>query len=160
MIGVGNEFRGDDAAGLIIARRIENKKLPNVEVIIQSGEGAALIEAWQNFDFVVIVDASRSNSAAGKIFRFDAKTQKLPDSFFNYSTHAFSVAEAVELARVLNRLPPRLIVYAVEGKNFEIGVGISPEIERAIEKVCQSITVEILTHSGINAEFVFNYLKS
>ena len=104
------------------------KKLPNVEVIIQSGEGAALIEAWQNFDFVIFVDASRSNSAAGKIFRFDAKTQKLPDSFFNYSTHAFSVAEAVELARVLNRLPPRLIVYAVEGKNFKSESGFLPKL--------------------------------
>ena len=145
VIGVGNEFRGDDAAGLIIARKIENKKLSGVEVIIQSGEGAALIEAWQDFDYVVIVDASRSNSPAGKISRFDAKTQKLPDSFFNYSTHAFSVAEAVELARVLNRLPPRLIVYAVEGKNFEIGVGLSPEVERATEKVCRSITAEILS---------------
>ena len=152
IIGVGNEYRGDDAAGVFIARKIEDEKLPGVNVFIQSGEGAALIEAWQDFDFVVIVDASRSNSSAGKIFRFDAKREKLPDSFFSYSTHAFSVAEAVELARVLNRLPPRLIVYAVEGKNFEIGVGLSPEIERAIGKVCRSMTSEITANLKMNAE--------
>lgn len=144
VIGVGNEFRGDDAAGVIIAREIEKQKLPGVKIKLESGEGAALIEAWKNFDRTVIVDASRSNSKAGKVFRFDAKTQKMPESFFYYSTHAFSVAEAIELARVLDRLPPELIVYAVEGKNFETGVGISPEVELAIEKVCNSISAEVL----------------
>ena len=94
VIGVGNEFRGDDAAGVIIAKKVQKQKLPGVKIKLESGEGAALIEAWKNFDLTIIVDASHSNSKAGKIFRFDAKTQKMPESFFYYSTHAFSVAEA------------------------------------------------------------------
>lgn len=143
VIGVGNELRGDDATGVIVAREIEKKKLPGVRTTIESGEGMALIEAWQDADGAVIVDACRSGAGAGKIFRFDARKQKLPEAFFVYSTHAFSVAGAVELARVLDRLPPRLIVYAIEGKNFAIGEGLSTEIKRAIESVCQSIGAEI-----------------
>ena len=78
--------------------------------------------------------------------------QNLPKSFFNYSTHAFSVAEAIELARVLDRLPPGLIVYAVEGKNFGTGASLSAEVERATEKICQKITAEILSNLEISAE--------
>ena len=35
------------------------------------------------------------------------------------STHALGLAEAMELARALGRLPP-VIVYGIEGKTFEI----------------------------------------
>ncbi len=145
VIGVGNEFRGDDAAGVIAARKIKKEKLPYVKVILQSGEGTALIESWKNADLVIIIDASRSNAEVGEIFRFDAQKQKLPKSFFNYSTHAFSVTESIELARVLNRLPPNLIVYAIEGKKFETGASLSPEVEKAIERICPRITAEILS---------------
>jgi hypothetical protein len=41
------------------------------------------------------------------------------------STHAFSVAEAVELAGALGRLPARVDVYAVEGKDFRAGAARS-----------------------------------
>jgi hydrogenase maturation protease len=156
VIGVGNEFRGDDAAGVIAARKIEKENLPGVDVIIQSGEGTALIEAWQSYDLVIIIDASRSNSATGQIFRFDTAEQKLPDSFFNYSTHAFSVAEAVELARVLNRLPPKMIIYAVEGEKFENWVGLSPEVERATENIFRRIRAEILNFLKIKTENTSN----
>ena len=144
VIGVGNEFRRDDGAGVIAAQRIEKERLPGVNVIRQSGEGTALIEAWRKAELVFIIDAGRSEAGPGEIFRFDARKQKLPLSVFNNSTHAFSVAEAIELARILDCLPPGLIVYAIEGKNFETGTGLSPEVGRAIEKVCQSITAEIL----------------
>ena len=41
------------------------------------------------------------------------------------STHAVGIGEAIELARTLDRLPGRLIVYAVEGHRFDAGLGLS-----------------------------------
>jgi hypothetical protein len=35
--------------------------------------------------------------------------------------HHFGLAEAVELARVLDRLPPRLWIYGIEGRQSEQG---------------------------------------
>ncbi len=139
VIGIGNEYRGDDGIGLVVARRIA-EKCTNIPVIEQSGEGAALMEAWQNDDFVLLIDAVSSGAAPGTIHRFDALEREIPTQFFSYSTHAFSVAEAVEMARTLGNLPPRLIVYGVEGRNFEFGVGLSSVVEQAAERV----TVRIL----------------
>jgi hydrogenase maturation protease len=110
VIGLGNDYRGDDAVGRVVARRLKTIEGDNVRVVEESGEGAALIEAWKGADFVVLIDAVHSGGAPGTIHRFDADAQPIPSRFFHYSTHAFSVAEAVELARALGQLPAKLIV--------------------------------------------------
>jgi hydrogenase maturation protease len=147
IIGVGNEYRSDDAAGLIVARRLKEINLPDVTVIEASGEGAALIELWKEADVVILIDAVQSGAEAGTIHRFDAGAQPVPAALFRYSTHAFSVAEAIELARALNHLPPRLILYGIEGKSFEAGKGLSVEVEMAVRKIAERVVNEPVSKS-------------
>ncbi len=143
IIGVGNEYRSDDAAGLIAARRIRDSFPERVSVREQSGEGAALIEAWQGIESVILIDAVQAGGAPGTIYRFEAHAEPIPARFFHYSTHAFSVAEAIELARKLNQLPSRLIVYGIEGRDFGAGIGLSIEVERAVQEVARRAGEEL-----------------
>ena len=85
----------------------------------------------------MLVDAVRSGAPPGTIHRLDARAGPVPTGFFHYSTHAFSVAEAVELARSLDQLPPHLIVYGIEGEKFAAGVGLSLVVEQAVETVVE-----------------------
>ena len=147
VIGLGNDYRHDDAVGRVVARKLRAIAGDNVRVVEESGEGAALIEAWNGADFVILIDAVHSGGAAGTIHRFDAEAQPIPSRFFHYSTHAFSVAEAIELARSLDRLPARLIVYGIEGKSFDSGVGLSVEAERAADEVLYRVREELCTNS-------------
>ena len=147
VIGLGNDYRGDDAVGHVVARRLKAIAGDAVRVLEESGEGAALIETWKGADFVILIDAVYSGGTAGTIYRFDGKMEPIPGSFFHYSTHAFSVAEAVELARALNQLPRRLVVYGIEGKTFDAGVGLSPEVETAADEVLRSVKEELCTNS-------------
>ena len=144
VIGVGNELRGDDGAGLFIARSIAALELPGVTVMEHSGEGAGLVELIRSAEHVVIVDAVQAGGEPGWIHRIDAHTESVPTNFFNYSTHAFSVAEAVEMCRALDRLPPRLVIYGVEGAQFDAGAGLSPEVESAIAEVVEMIGGELI----------------
>jgi hydrogenase maturation protease len=146
VIGVGNEYRGDDAVGLVVVRKLKGKNLPDVRVMEASGEGAALLEHWKNEDVVILIDAVHSGAEPGTIHRLDAHAQPIPIEFFRYSTHAFSVVEAIELARALNQLPPRLIVYGIESENFEAGVGLSLKVEKAAQKVMKCVAQEVLDH--------------
>jgi len=143
VIGVGNPYRHDDAVGLILARRLKGELPGNVAVIEASGEGAALMEAWREVETVVIIDAAHSGVAPGTVHRLDAHTQRIPNRLFHYSTHAFSVAEAVELARALGELPPWLIIYGIEGKDFTAGEGLSPEVAPAAEEVARRVREEM-----------------
>jgi chromosome partitioning protein len=90
----------------------------------------------------LLYDAVSSGAKPGTIYRFDAVAQPIPAKFFQYSTHAFGVAGAIELARVMHHLPENLIVYGVEGNNFQAGTVISPELDAAAEEVVASILKE------------------
>jgi hydrogenase maturation protease len=143
LIGIGNDYAGDDAVGHVVVRELKTIEGDNLQILEESGEGAGLIEAWKGADLVIIVDAVRSGGIAGTIHRFDAVVQPIPSNIFHYSTHAFSVAEAIELARALHQLPDRLIVYGIEGKNFESGTELSLEAKRAVGEVVHRIRQEL-----------------
>ena len=143
VIGIGNQYRCDDAVGIIVARMLTEASPRGVRVREASGEGTELMDAWQDTEFVILVDAVQSGSSPGTIYRLDAHQSTLPSRFFHYSTHAFSVAEAVELARALNRLPTRLVVYGIEGACFAAGEGLSRGVERAAKEVARRVLAEL-----------------
>lgn len=148
IIGIGNDYRRDDAAGRIVARRFKTQTPPDVEILEETGEGTALLEAWRWAEDVFLIDAVQSGAPPGTLHRIDVSTQPLPASLFRHSTHAFGIAEAVELARVLHQLPPRLIIYGIEGERFDAGVGLSPAVEKAVAEVEARLREEIGTRSS------------
>ncbi len=150
VIGIGNEYRGDDGVGVTIARRLRERFLAKITVLEESGEGAALIDSWKSAGWVMLIDAVRSGAPPGTIHRLDAVAVPVPTGFFHYSTHALSVAEAIELARSLNQLPPHLVVNGIEGENFAAGVGLSSAVEHAVEELIERAADEIRAALTLN----------
>ena len=54
---MGNEWRGDDAAGLLVARRLKEDRLPQVRIAECLGTVTAMQEAWKDAAGVIVVDA-------------------------------------------------------------------------------------------------------
>ncbi|MGA7849382.1 MAG: hydrogenase maturation protease, partial [Terriglobales bacterium] len=129
IIGCGNFDRGDDAAGLLVVRRLcaLAAETDGVEIIEQSGESFSLMECWIGCEHVILVDATAPSGKPGQIQIWNARASELPEEVFPCSTHAFGVREAVELARVMNRLPQALLIYGIEGKQFSLDAPLSPE---------------------------------
>ena len=146
-IGVGNDFRHDDAVGLIIARRLGDKHMDNVEVIEASGEGASLMQLWAKYNYVIVIDAVKSDAKSGTIHHLNANHFEIPSDFFSYSTHAFSVAEAIEMARTLGQLPDDLLVFGVEGEDFTMGQGLSDCVEATVDVIVHEI--ELLVDEAV-----------
>ncbi len=143
IIGIGNAFRGDDGIGLLVAQRLRELALPGASVLELSGEGTALVEAWQGARRAIVVDAVSSGREPGAIHRLEVGRHPLPAHFSGRSSHTFGLAEAVELARQLDRLPASLIIYGIEGKSFAPGPGLSPEVEAAAETVIEQLAREL-----------------
>lgn len=146
VIGVGNEYRSDDAVGLIAARHLRGKATDQIAVLEHGGEAGSLIEVWKDANAAIVIDAVHSGANPGTIHRFEANAQSVPMRFFHYSSHAFSVAQAIELSRTLNQLPACLIVYGIEGKNFGAGVGLSPEVRDVMGEVLERIEEDLQTN--------------
>ncbi len=143
IIGVGQEWRGDDAAGLLVARRLR-QLAPRVTVLENSGSVSDLLAAWQESAAVILIDAVRGGGRPGGIYRFPVHEKPLPaDLFTATSTHAWGVAQAVALGQVLKELPPHLVVYGIEGRDFGLGREVSPEVARAVPEVARRIRQEI-----------------
>jgi hydrogenase maturation protease len=58
------------------------------------------------------------------------------------------VAEAIELARALGKLPGQLIVFGIEGKTFKAGNGLSGEVAIAVADVVGRVLNESARSSG------------
>ena len=65
VIGIGNDDRRDDGAGLEVARRLRAIVPESIRVLEESGEAAALMAAWEGADRVVIIDAMASGVTTG-----------------------------------------------------------------------------------------------
>ena len=132
LIGVGNEWRRDDGAGLAVVRRLRGRLPDTISLLESAGEPMGLVEAWSGAREAVVVDAARSEAPPGTIHRIDVRAEELPAELFRGSTHAFGVAEAVELAHALGRIPERLSVFGIEGEIMGAGSGLSAGVERAV----------------------------
>jgi hydrogenase maturation protease len=109
----------------------------------QSPAAFALLEEWDKIDRVIVVDAVVSGAPPGTIHRLDVHEGPLPTRWFHASTHAFGVAETLELARALQQLPPRVLVYGIEAGSWQVGVGLSAELEQVVPIVVERILQEV-----------------
>jgi hydrogenase maturation protease len=149
IIGVGNEWRGDDAVGLLVARRLEAEQLPEVEIVECRGTVTAVREAWKDAAAVIVVDAVVAGGRPGSIYRFDAQAGGMPVQLpRSLSSHGLGVAEALALGQLFQELPPFLIIYGIEGQNFGPGQEVSQEVEAAIPEAAQRIRREIQAWLG------------
>ena len=145
IIGCGNVDRGDDAAGLLVARRLHALGVDtlHIEIIEHSGETFSLMNCWTGYERVILIDATAPTGTPGQVQVWNAHAEKLPENIFPCSTHAFGVREAVELARAMNHLPPILLIYGIESKQFFFGAPVSPEVECAVVSVAERLVMGI-----------------
>ena len=143
VIGLGNPLRGDDAAGLLVARRlIELADPQSVEVVELEGEPARLLDAWEGAELAIVVDALSSGGEEGELSWFDVSGEPLPAGARAASTHALGLAEVIELGRALGRLPARLVVIGIEGANFSVGSAPTDAVLRAVEAAAASVAAD------------------
>ena len=113
VIGLGNPYRGDDAAGPACIAELRGRLPVDLELIESDGEPAALLALLGCAREVCLIDACASGLPAGTVQRFDAATAALPSLGGATSTHGIGLPEAIELARALGMLPRRCVVYAI-----------------------------------------------
>jgi hydrogenase maturation protease len=149
IIGIGNEYRGDDAAGIAVARKLKQKQIPRCSVTEGTGDGADLINDWCEADTVILVDATCSGLTPGAITRIDLHKEEVKFGLLHLSSHALGIAEAIALSRTMGTFPSRAIFFGIEGKSFEHGCMLSQEVTAGIDVVVSRIEEEIHSNSEI-----------
>ena len=140
---MGSRERGDDAAGLLAAAFLRTRVPEGVAVVWGSADPVSLLDAWEGAERVWLADAVMSGAAAGTVHRIDAHREPLLPRPRCRSTHGLGVAEAIELARALGRLPRDLIVYGIEAASFPVGGWPSAEVRAGARAAAAAIMAEL-----------------
>ena len=141
IIGIGNPDRGDDAVGPAVIAALAGRVPPAVVLETARGDMLALMQDWDAATAVILVDAMTPGGAPGRVTRLDAGGTVVAAGLASFaSSHAFDLAGAIELARALGRLPPRLVAYGIEGAEFTHGAPLSGAVAAAVPEVVRLIT--------------------
>ena len=143
IIGVGNLFRGDDAAGVLAARRLKGLVGDRAEVIEAELAGLEVLDLMADASAVILIDAARSGRPAGTIHRLDASAGPLSGDLFPHSTHVLNAVDAIEMGRTLGLLPPHVVVYGVEVGDTTAGNDLSPAVAGVLDQVVERVLREL-----------------
>lgn len=155
LVGLGSPDRGDDAVGPLVAaavaRAVDERGLPGV-LVVEHEDPTALIDLLDptgpagSWAAVVVTDAVRSGVAPGTVTVLDVGPDG-PDLTSlgagldpgPAGTHGFGLAGAIELARALDRLPPRVVIVGIEAVSFEHGAPLSAPVLAAIPRTTSCV---------------------
>jgi len=142
IIGLGNSMRGDDAVGLLAARRLRQEVGDRADVIEAEMAGIEIVELMKGACVAILIDAARSGQNPGIVHRLDASTGSISPQMHSPSSHALGVSEALELARILGVQPKTVIVYGIEVGHMEAGQPLSPSVVKALDEVVSLVIQE------------------
>lgn len=135
-MGVGNELRGDDAAGVLVVRKLQSKKekLKNVLIL----EGA---QAPENFTSVIrrfaphmilIIDAGNFDGEPGEIILID------PDEALGgMGTHGMSMGDFLRYLQ--HETGSIAAILTIQAAGNEFGDPVCPPVKRAVQQVANNL---------------------
>lgn len=147
VVGLGSPDRGDDALGALVAAGVA-QALPAAATgsitVVAHEDPTNLIDLLEPVastgrpEVLVVVDAVRGPGVAGTLVSLEVgpgADEVIPRRNLDpgpAGTHGFGLAGAIELARVLGRLPARVVVIGVLASGFEPGAAVSGPVADAV----------------------------
>jgi hydrogenase maturation protease len=132
VIGIGNEFRRDDGAGIVAARAIAKRNFPDVSVITGTGDPATILDAWSDAPLAVVLDATVTlTDSPGVVTRWTPPD--LADTEIGtVSSHSLGLADTYALGKAIGRIPSRLVGFAITVADLGHGLGLTPYVSASI----------------------------
>ncbi len=139
ILGIGNELRGDDAAGVIVARELNNARsgLPNPSgahetLIIEAGAAPeAFTGQLRRFapDLVIMIDAAQLNEPPGVI-----RLIEWQDTIgLSASTHSLPLNVIAQY--LISELSCEIIIIGLQSEANAFDTPLSPAMRRAVDDV-------------------------
>ncbi len=138
LLTVGNPMMGDDAAGSLLAQKIQQSPLETWEVL----EGGSAPENYLYLiremapEQVLVIDAADMDLPPGEIRLIDMNNLETP---FLMTTHTLPLSY---LMKSLQEFVPKISLIGIQPRVVAFGYPISPEVRQAVERVYDSLQQE------------------
>jgi hydrogenase maturation protease len=154
IIGIGQQMRGDDEAGLA-AVALWQEKYPNtatdpsIRVELAESPGIGLLNLMETADAVILVDAVFSGVQPGTLVHL-SHTDLAAYLQGTGSAHGWGVAETLALGEKISpeTLPETILIIGIEAGQVSLGEPLSPAVSASLEGAAALIqdTVQSLLH--------------
>lgn len=144
ILGVGNLLLRDEGVGVHVISALRDRELPD-DVELWDGGTASfdLLDTLAGRRQVIIIDAVRTGSEPGTIFRFTPEDISASREQVT-SLHQVGLLEALTVAEhLLDSAPQEVIILGIEPKEIDWGLELSPEVEAAVPKVIELVMEEL-----------------
>jgi len=145
VMGIGNWLMQDEGIGVHLARHLEDTGMPcGVDVLDGGTGGFHLLEYFEQYPLVILVDATLDGLPAGTIRAIQPRfASDFPQAM---STHDIGLKDLVGALQLTGRMP-RIKLYVVSITSIqEQGIELSPEMDgilpRLRELILQDVEVE------------------
>ncbi len=134
LVGVGSDLRGDDAAGILVAQKVQSRK-SNVRCLIGGTAPENLTGQIKKLkpSHLIVVDSADLRAAPGTI-QVVGYDQIGGHSF---STHSSPLKLMIDFLLADISFEP--IVIGIQPKSLEFGAPVSPEVMKAVEEVAEAL---------------------
>jgi hydrogenase maturation protease len=140
VIGVGSDH-GDDQLGWQ-AVRLLRRHARFTQKAVEVQDTTRLIDHLAGCDHLVVVDACWGGAAPGTISRLPWPNPGIELQQGN-STHGVGVADALRLAEQLGVLPRRVVVFGVEGADYQPAGDMSPAVREVLPELVERVVEEL-----------------
>jgi hydrogenase maturation protease len=143
VLGLGNEYAGDDAVGVLAVRVLRDELAGDADVVESAASGLALLEVFAGYDRAVVIDSIRTGRRpAGTIVEAGLAELGLAIA---PSLHQAGIPELAAVARRLGMgFPDRTRVLAVEVAGpLMFGTPLSEPVAAAIAPLGQRVLDQV-----------------
>lgn len=143
--GIGNAWLRDDGFGGAVARRLEQRELPDAVAVMDAGTGGLDLayEVMRGFDALVLLDVSRQGGEPGTLYVMDVEEDSIEAQIEDGDTinpHAMDPQTVLRFVKSIGAWPGKVIVIACEPANVEeMGWGLSEQVESAVERAADVV---------------------
>jgi hydrogenase maturation protease len=135
---VGNLLMGDEGVGVHSVERLQQESFPPHVNVLDGGTGGFhLLSLFQEYDPIVLIDATMDNRPAGTVSTLQPRFAS--DFPRTLSAHDIGLRDLLESAALLGELP-RLFLITVSIDGFQsMSTSLSPPVESALSTVVEAV---------------------
>jgi hydrogenase maturation protease len=143
VLGLGNLLCGDDGAGVAAVEFLRERFEPPADASVLDGGtlGLSLLPFLEDAQDAILVDAIQADAPPGSPVRLEGRDVSLA-AMERLSVHQVGVADLLGGARLVGRLPQRLVLLGVVPESIELRFGRSASVEAAIPDLVERVVAE------------------
>ena len=138
ILGVGNLLMGDEGVGVLVARHLTHTGAAgDIEVVDGGTGGFHLLEFFQDYDRVVLVDATLDGQTPGNVSV--TKPRFSSDYPPTLSAHDIGLKDLLDAVYLLGQ-SPEIILFAISIASVDrVTLEVSPAVAESVPRVAQQV---------------------